>query len=143
MQELDEILTALVVAPSNIELGNVVTTTRHMLPDRCEMQHRTLQGNVPEVHIDPGADRIFEQPRHGRATERGLESEVAVLGARSLQQSLAFVPGGAVDLRGRRPRVGGGDLSRGFIGVEVIGASRSDHRAADALFPPPFVPAST
>ena len=131
------------VAPMNVVRRDVVPTSTDPGLHTLDVQFRTGQPHVPDVHLDALFSGLNKKACDGVPAEGGLEGKLKAFIDRPTQQARTLAPGCAVGVRLCQSR---GFLSEGaghFVRIEILASVLTDGRAADAALPAPLTPANT
>src|SRR5260221_714887 len=131
-QEMNQVQPAVLVAPADVLLGNIVAARAHPRAHAREVQLGAGEPDEQQVDLRALFRGLREQLRERAPSERRLEGEIETLGDGSLEQPAALLPGGTVRLRLFHAGARGHQRPRGFVGVVVLPAELADRRAADA-----------
>ena len=134
-EEMNQIETTSIVALSDPGFGNIVSAFRHPGTHARDVKLGTRQTHVPDSHLDSRQERSVEEGSDGTSSERRLECKVASFGDRPLQEPLSLVPCSAIRFPLGEAGIGGKDLARGVVGVEIRSTCPEERRPGDAALP--------
>src|SRR5712692_6880044 len=128
----DEIEPAVVVAPADIRLRNVVAAHAHSRSHAFDMKLGTGKPRVPDINLDALRCGSCEQPRNRISPEGSLEGKIEAFHDSPFKKPHALAPGRAVGGGLSQGMVGGHQSASSFVGVVVVASEVTKGCAANA-----------
>src|SRR4029078_8603666 len=123
---------AVLEAPPDGLLRNVVTALAHAGSHAADMQVEIGKGDIPAAELDSARGGFRQQAGNGVAAQCRFEGEVEPFCDRLLEQIPAALPGARIGLGLRESRIRRQELARGLIRVVIVAALAAEHRTRDA-----------